>query len=446
MGMAQPISISEHFGYRKLLRFTVPSMVMMVFTSVYSIVDGMFVSNFVGKTAFAAINLIFPFLMVLGVLGYMLGTGGSALVAKMLGEGQKERANRVFSLLVVSGAASGVGFGLVGIVLLRQVSLLLGADEAMVGLCVEYGRIVLLALPFFILQYMFQSLMVTAERPRMGMWVTVAAGLMNIVLDFVLIVVLGMGLRGAALATAMSQVTGGLVPVVYFLMPNGSPLRLVRPVMDWRALLQACTNGLSEFFGNVSGSVVSMCYNYQLMRYIGEDGVSAYGVIMYVQFIFFAVFLGYTIGSSPIVSYCHGAKNHAELHNIFARSLRIIGVMGVMLTIAMELLAWPLTKAFVGYDEALFELSRRAFMIYGLSYVLVGFNFYASAFFTALNNGVLSAVLATVRALVFEVAAVFVLPMVLGAENIWFSVLFAEVMSLTLSAALLWANRKRYHY
>ena len=446
MGMAQPISISEHFGYRKLLRFTVPSMVMMVFTSVYSIVDGMFVSNFVGKTAFAAINLIFPFLMVLGVLGYMLGTGGSALVAKMLGEGQKERANRVFSLLVVSGAASGVGFGLVGIVLLRQVSLLLGADEAMVGLCVEYGRIVLLALPFFILQYMFQSLMVTAERPRMGMWVTVAAGLMNIVLDFVLIVVLGMGLRGAALATAMSQVTGGLVPVVYFLMPNGSPLWLVRPVMDWRALLQACTNGLSEFFGNVSGSVVSMCYNYQLMRYIGEDGVSAYGVIMYVQFIFFAVFLGYTIGSSPIVSYCHGAKNHAELHNIFARSLRIIGVMGVMLTIAMELLAWPLTKAFVGYDEALFELSRRAFMIYGLSYVLVGFNFYASAFFTALNNGVLSAVLATVRALVFEVAAVFVLPMVLGAEYIWFSVLFAEVMSLTLSAALLLANRKRYHY
>ena len=444
--MAQPISISEHFGYRKLLRFTVPSMVMMVFTSVYSIVDGMFVSNFVGKTAFAAINLIFPFLMVLGVLGYMLGTGGSALVAKMLGEGQKERANRVFSLLVVSGAASGVGFGLVGIVLLRQVSLLLGADEAMVGLCVEYGRIVLLALPFFILQYMFQSLMVTAERPRMGMWVTVAAGLMNIVLDFVLIVVLGMGLRGAALATAMSQVTGGLVPVVYFLMPNGSPLRLVRPMMDWRALLQACTNGLSEFFGNVSGSVVSMCYNYQLMRYIGEDGVSAYGVIMYVQFIFFAVFLGYTIGSSPIVSYCHGAKNHAELHNIFARSLRIIGVMGVMLTIAMELLAWPLTKAFVGYDAALFELSRRAFMIYGLSYVLVGFNFYASAFFTALNNGVLSALLATVRALVFEVAAVFVLPMVLGAEYIWFSVLFAEVMSLTLSAALLWANRKRYHY
>ena len=421
MVMAQPISISEHFGYRKLLRFTVPSMVMMVFTSVYSIVDGMFVSNFVGKTAFAAINLIFPFLMVLGVVGYMLGTGGSALVAKMLGEGQKERAQRVFSLLVATAVAVGIVFGATGIVFLPQVSLFLGADQAMLDLCVEYGRILLLALPFFILQYMFQSLMVTAERPRMGLMVTVVAGLMNIVLDFVLIVVLHMGLRGAAWATVASQVTGGLIPVVYFLFPNGSLLRLVRPVMDWRALLQACTNGLSEFFGNVSGSVVSMCYNYQLMRYIGEDGVSAYGVIMYVQFIFFAVFLGYTIGSSPIVSYCHGAKNYAELHNIFARSLRIMAVLGVLLTAVLELLAWPLTAVFVGYDEALFALTRRAFMIYGASYLLVGFNFY-------------------------ETAAVFVLPAVFGAGSIWFSVVVAESLSLLMSAALLLANRKRYHY
>ncbi len=393
--MAQPISISEHFGYRKLLRFTIPSMVMMVFTSVYSIVDGLFVSNFVGKTAFAAVNLIFPFLMVLGVVGYMLGTGGSALVAKMLGEGQKERAQRVFSLLVVAGVVVGIVFASVGMAFLPQVAVFLGADEAMKGLCVEYGQILMLTLPFFILQYMFQSLMVTAERPKLGLWMTVAAGVMNIVLDFVLIVVLGMGLRGAAIASAMSEVMGGLVPVVYFLFPNGSLLRLVRPVMDWRALGKACSNGLSEFFGSVSGSVVAMCYNYQLMRYIGEDGVSAYGVIMYVQFVFFAVFLGYTIGSSPIVSYCHGAKNHAELHNVFVRSLRIMGVLGVGITAAMELLAWPLTKLFVGYDPALFALTRRAFMIYGASYVLVGFNFYASAFFTALNNGVVCIMSAT---------------------------------------------------
>ena len=444
--MAQPISLSEHFGYRKLLRFTVPSMVMMVFTSIYSIVDGMFVSNFVGKTPFAAINLVMPFLMVLGVIGYMLGTGGSVLVAKLLGEGQERRARRVFSLLVVAGVCVGVVFGAAGIAALPRVSVWLGADQSMVGHCVQYGRIILLALPFFVLQYMFQSLMVTAERPRLGLWVTVAAGLMNIVLDFVLIVVLGMGLRGAAWATAASQVTGGLLPLVYFLCPNSSRLRLVVPVMDWRALVQACSNGLSEFFGNVSGSIVSMCYNYQLMRYIGQDGVSAYGVIMYVQFIFFAVFLGYTMGSSPIVSYCHGAKNYAELHNIFVRSMRIMGVLGLVLTAGMELLAWPLTKVFVGYDPALFDLTRRAFMIYGASYVLVGFNFYTSAFFTALNNGVLSALQATTRALVFETAAVFVLPALFGAGSIWFSVVVAECLALMLSAVLLMANQKRYHY
>ena len=444
--MAQPISLSEHFGYRKLLRFTVPSMVMMVFTSIYSIVDGMFVSNFVGKTPFAAINLIMPFLMVLGVIGYMLGTGGSALVAKLLGEGQEQRARRVFSLLVVAGVCVGVVFGAAGIAALPKVSVWLGADQSMVGHCVQYGRIILLALPFFVLQYMFQSLMVTAERPKLGLWVTVAAGLMNIVLDFVLIVVLGMGLQGAAWATAASQVTGGLLPLVYFLCPNSSRLRLVVPVMDWLALVQACSNGLSEFFGNVSGSIVSMCYNYQLMRYIGQDGVSAYGVIMYVQFIFFAVFLGYTMGSSPIVSYCHGAKNYAELHNIFVRSMRIMGVLGLVLTAGMELLAWPLTKVFVGYDPALFDLTRRAFMIYGASYVLVGFNFYTSAFFTALNNGVLSALQATTRALVFETAAVFVLPALFGAGSIWFSVVVAECLALMLSAVLLMANQKRYHY
>lgn len=444
--MAQPISLSEHFGYRKLLRFAVPSMVMMVFTSIYSIVDGIFVSNFVGKTAFAAINLIMPFLMVLGVVGYMLGTGGSALVAKMLGEGHKERAQRVFSLLAVAAVAVGVVFAAVGVVLLPRVAEVLGADSQMEGLCVRYGRILMLSLPFFILQYMFQSLLVTAERPKLGLWVTVAAGVMNILLDWLLIVVAGMGIEGAAVATVASEATGGLVPLLYFLFPNGSLLRLVRPVMDWRALLQACSNGVSEVFGSVSGSVVAMSYNFQLMRYYGPDGVSAYGVIMYVQFIFFAVFLGYTMGASPIVSYCHGAKNHDELHNVFARSLRIMGAMGVLLTVGIELLAWPLTKVFVGYDPALFSLTRQAFMIYGLAYLLVGYNFFASAFFTALTGGFLSALLSTTRALVFETGAVLLLPSLFGAGGIWFAVVVAEILALALSSALLAAGRKRYHY
>lgn len=444
--MIPQIQLSDHFGYRKLLRFTIPSMLMMVFTSIYSIVDGAFVSNFVGTTPFAAINLIMPFLMFLGVVGTMLGTGGSALVAKTLGEGQKEKAHRIFSMLVVVAFVAGMVLAALGFVFLRQISSFLGAEGEMLDCCVSYGRVVLLALPFMILQYMFQPLMVAAERPRLGLWVTVLAGVMNIVLDYLLIVVLGWGLRGAAIATSMSQVVGGLIPLLYFFFPNTSLLRLVRPKFDMKALGQACFNGMSEFFGNLSGSVVSMCYNFQLMKYFGENGVAAYGVIMYVQFIFFAVFLGYAVGSAPIFSYHYGAQNYEELHNVHQRSLRLIGFMGVVLTLTLELLAGPLTHIFVGYDEALFALTRRAFRIYGLSYLLVGFNFYASSFFTALNNGALSAIVATMRALVFETSAVFILPALFGADMIWLSVCCAEVMALILSVILLSRNRARYHY
>ena len=444
--MATQIRISDHFNYSRLLRFTVPSIVMMVFTSLYSIVDGVFVSNFVGKTAFAAVNLIFPFLMVLGVVGFMLGTGGSALVAKQMGEQKPEKARQTFTLIVLAGAFSGVVLAAIGIPLLKSVAMMLGAGEELASLCAEYGRLVLSALPFFILQNMFQSLFVAAERPRMGLWVTVAAGLTNILLDYLLIAVFSLGLRGAAIATAASEATGGIIPIVFFAMRNKSPLRFVRTHMDWRAIGQSCSNGLSEFFGNISSSIVAMCYNYQLLRFFGEDGVSAYGVIMYVQFVFFAVFLGYTVGTSPIVSYNYGAKNHRELHSILVKSIRLIGMAGIVLTACIELSAGPLSTLFVGYDTELLSLTRRAFRIYGISYLLVGYNFYASAFFTALNNGLISATIATTRTLLFETSAVFLIPALLGHENIWFSVTFAEAMSLALSATLIVANRKRYNY
>lgn len=421
-------------------------MLMMVFTSIYSIVDGAFVSNFVGTTPFAAINLIMPFLMFLGVVGTMLGTGGSALVAKTLGEGQKDKANRIFSMLVLVAFLSGIVLAALGIVFIRQISTFLGANAEMLECCISYGRIILIALPFMILQYMFQPLMVAAERPRLGLVVTVLAGVMNIILDYLLIVVFGWGLNGAAIATAMSQVVGGLLPILYFIFPNKSLLRIVKPEKDIKALGQACFNGMSEFFGNLSGSVVSMCYNFQLMKYFGENGVAAYGVIMYVQFIFFAVFLGYAVGSAPIISYHYGAQNHDELHNVYQRSLKLIGFMGIVLTLSLELFAGPLTKIFVGYDETLFDLTRHAFRIYGLSYLLVGFNFYASSFFTALNNGTLSAIVATMRTLVFETCAVFILPALFGADMIWLSVCCAEIMALILSVVILSRNKKRYHY
>ncbi|MBR3625085.1 MAG: MATE family efflux transporter [Bacteroidaceae bacterium] len=444
--MQHTIQLSDHFNYGRLLRFTVPAMVMMIFTSIYSVVDGIFVSNFVGKTAFAAVNLIFPFLMLLGVVGSMLGTGGSALVAKTLGQRDRELANRIFSMLVVAGVVVGVVFCIIGFWLIEDIAVLLGARGDMVQLCVTYGRIILPALPCFILQYMFQSLLITAERPTLGLAVTVIAGLTNIVLDFLLIVVFDLGLVGAACATALAQTVGGLVPLVYFALPNTSLLRLVKPVYEGRFLVQAATNGLSEFLSSVSMSVVSMLYNWQLMRYIGEDGVAAYGVIMYVAFILMAMAFGYSMGVSPIVSYNYGSGNHAELQNVFRRSLVLVAIMGAVTVVLAECLATPLSQLFVGYDEGLFALTRKAFMIYCLSFFLAGFNMFASAFFTALNNGIVSGVIAFGRTMVCETTAVLVLPLLFGMDGIWFAIIVAEVLALMLSASLLLRYRRLYHY
>ena len=444
--MLHTIQLSDHFNYGRLLRFTVPAMVMMIFTSIYSVVDGIFVSNFVGKTPFAAVNLIFPFLMLLGVVGSMLGTGGSALVAKTLGQRDRELANRIFSMLVVAGVVVGVVFCIIGFWLIEDIAVLLGARGDMVQLCVTYGRIILPALPCFILQYMFQSLLITAERPTLGLAVTVIAGLTNIVLDFLLIVVFDLGLVGAACATALAQTVGGLVPLVYFALPNTSLLRLVKPVYEGRFLVQAATNGLSEFLSSVSMSVVSMLYNWQLMRYIGEDGVAAYGVIMYVAFILMAMAFGYSMGVSPIVSYNYGSGNHAELQNVFRRSLVLVAIMGAVTVVLAECLATPLSQLFVGYDEGLFALTRKAFMIYCLSFFLAGFNMFASAFFTALNNGIVSGVIAFGRTMVCETTAVVVLPLLFGMNGIWFAIIVAEVLALMLSASLLLRYRRLYHY
>ncbi len=442
----EEIQLSEHFSYRKLLRFTLPSIVMMVFSSVYSVVDGIFVSNFVGKTPFAAINLIMPFLMIFGALGFMLGTGGSALVAKTLGEGDREKANRIFSMLVYLLIGTGVCLSALGVVYIRDIAVWLGADENMIEDCVAYALFILPVLPAFILQNAFQTFLVTAERPNMGLWITVGAGVTNILLDYLFIVVFGWGLKGAALATAISQSIGGIVPLVYFALPNKSLLRLTRYYFDGKALLKTCTNGSSELVTNISMSVVTMLYNFQLMQYIGENGVAAFGVIMYVNFIFISVFLGYSIGSAPIVSYHFGAQNHSELKSLLRKSMAIIGVLGLALTAFAELLASPLASVFVGYDVELFALTRKAFMLYSLSFLLAGFNIYASAFFTALNNGIISAGISFSRTLIFEAGAVILLPLLFGIDGIWLSIVVAEMVALTLSVIMLAIHRKRYNY
>jgi len=441
------IQLSDHFTYPRLLRFVFPSIMMMIFTSIYGVVDGLFVSNFVGKTPFAAINLIMPFLMLFGAIGFMLGTGGSAIVGKHLGEGEREKAISVFSMLTVVTVLCGVFFSVLGIILLRPIAALLGAQGEMLEYCVSYGRIILLALTAFMLQNLFQSFLVTAERPQFGLYVTVAAGVTNIVLDFLFIAVFSWGVIGAAAATAISQCVGGFVPLVYFLHPkNKSLLRLTRPRFDGHALLHTCTNGSSELMTNLSLSLANMLYNFQLMRMVGEDGIAAFGVVMYVSFIFITVFIGYSIGFAPIISYHYGAKNSPELKNLFRKSLVLMGVFGALMVLLSELLAEPLSSFFVGYDEALLKLTTRAFALYSLSYLVLGVNIFASAFFTALNNGVVSAILSFLRLFVFQVLTLLLLPILLGVDGIWLSVVASELLALCVSIFFFLQQRKKYGY
>lgn len=446
--MKTKIQLSDHFTYRRLIRFTMPSIGMMIFTSIYGVVDGFFVSNFAGKTPFAAINLIMPFLMILSTVGFMFGTGGSAIVAKTFGEGYKERANRYFSLFVYMAFALGVLFAVLGIVFIRPIAALLGAEGEMLDNAVLYARIILVALPFYVLHLLFQTFFVTAERPQLGLVVTISSGVTNMVLDAVLVILLPQEykLAGAAVATAMSQVVGGTIPLFYFGRENSSILRLGKTTYDGRAVLKACTNGSSEFMSNISMSLVGMLYNIQLLKYAGENGVAAYGVMMYVSMIFAATFIGYSIGTAPIVGYHDGARNYKELKGLLRKSLVMIGMFGIGMILAAELLAVPLAKIFVGYDAGLMEMTVSGFRIFGLSFAFMGFAIFASGFFTALNDGITSAIISFLRTIVFQCAAVLILPLIWEIDGVWISIVVAEFMAVILGAFFLVWKRKKYHY
>ena len=441
-----PIRLSDHFSYSKLLRFTLPSICMMVFTSIYGVVDGLFVSNFAGKTPFAAVNLVMPFIMILGGMGFMIGTGGTALVSKLMGEGKKDEANSTFSMMVLFTLLLGIVLSAVGFLTMRPVSYFLGATDAMIDDCVLYGCIVTGFTFAFMLQNVFQSFFIAAEKPRLGLIVTVAAGVTNMVLDALFIAVFNWGVAGAAIATGLSQCVGGVLPLIYFLRPNDSLLRMRPTSLRLRPILQACGNGSSELMSNISSSLVGMLYNFQLMHLIGEDGVSAYGVLMYVQFIFVAIFIGYSIGCAPVVSFHFGAQNHSELKSLLCKSTLLMASGGILLTIAARLLAAPLARLFVGYDAGLFELTSHAFRLFSWSFLLAGFNIFVSGFFTALNNGAISAAISFLRTLVFQTSSVLILPLLLDVDGIWWAITVAEIFAFLISLMFLYLKRNKYHY
>lgn len=440
------IRLSDHFSLRRLLRYALPSIAMMIFSSIYGIVDGFFVSNYVGKMAFTAVNLIYPFLIILGSIGFMFGTGGAALISKTMGEKNIKKAKETFSLIIFTSVVLGIILSILGIIFLPQIASLLGAKDEVLTDCILYGKIILISLPFYILQYEFQCLFSTAGKPKFGLIVTVISGMSNIIFDYLLVAVFSLGLFGAAIATMISQIVGGVIPLIYFFSKNKSLLHFVKFKFDIKSLLKVCSNGSSEFLSNVSSSLISILYNLQLLKYAGENGVAAYGVLMYVSMIFQAIFIGYSIGVSPIVGYHYGAKNTSELKNVFTKSMIVIFITAIIMFICGELLSEPISKIFVSYDDELLQITKNAFRIFSFSFLLSGMSIYGSSFFTSLNNGLISALISFLRTVVFQASAVMILPIFLKLNGIWLSIVLAELMSFIITFTFLIMKRKKYQY
>lgn len=440
------IQLSDHFTYRRLLRFVISPVLMMICTSFYSIVDGFFVSNYVGKTPFAALNLVFPVCMAFGTVGIMIGTGGSAVVSKTLGEGKREEANRYFSMLVYFSIGLSLILSVIGFVFARPISIALGASGELLEGSVLYSRCLILALTPFVLQNVFQSFFVTAEKPGLSLRMSIAAGITNVVLDYLFIAVFGWGLAGAAFATGIGQVVGGILPLFYFAGKNDSLLKLTKAKLEWKIILKTFGNGSSEMVTNLSASIINILYNFQLMKLAGENGIAAYGIIMYVNFAFMAIYLGYAIGSSPVVGYHYGAGNHGELKNLRRKSMVLMGGAGILMTVLAEILTVPLVTIFANYDAELFAMTCHGFRLYALAFLAMGLNVWGSAFFTALGNGLISAAISFLRTLLFQIVMVLVLPLLLGIDGIWLAIGAAELLALMVTVTFLVANRKKYHY
>lgn len=440
------INLSEHFTYKKLIRFTLSTIIMMIFTSIYGVVDGLFISNVVGSNAFAAINLIMPLIMIVGTVGFMIGTGGSAIISKTLGEGDKEKASQYFSMLVYLEIILGVIFTVIALLVIEPVAKLLGATEDMMGDCLTYGRILLIGMTAFILQNSFQSFMVVAEKPNFGLVISIISGITNMVLDFFFIYLFKWGVAGAALATITSQFVGAIIPMVYFARKNSTMLKLGKAKFELSPIIKTCTNGSSEMVTNLSMSLVNILFNMQLMKFAGANGVSAYGIIMYIGFLFVGTYVGYSVGSAPVISYHYGASHQEELKSLLSESIKLLGIIAIMMTFLAEILAKPLASIFVSYDKELLELTINAIRLYSLSYVISWFNIFASSFFTALNDGFISALISFLRTLVFQVITILVLPAIGGLDGIWISVLVAEILSIIVSIICFVKNKGKYEY
>lgn len=446
MFFGKSYDISERLNLPRLFLACVPMILMMISISIYSVVDGFFVSNFAGKIQFAAVNLIYPFIMVVGSLGFMMGTGGTALVAKKMGEGKTEEAKKLFFNCFVVTVALGVVFSSIFVFLLPKIAEGLGADEAMLPYCVDYGRILILGITFFNLQNMFQPFFAASGRPGLGFAITIGAGVANIVFDAIFVAGAGWGCVGAAWGTVIGQVVGGFLPVIYYFAKNKSALRLVPAKMQWGAIFKMGANGLSEFVSQIAVSVLSMIMNVLLMKHYQENGVSAYGIICYVWLIFAATFIGLCMGISPRISYVYGEKNKPELRRLTQRALALFIFAGLFEFIMAEALTVPLSYAYAGYDEGLRQLTCHASFIYSIIYLALGINMFGSSFFTALNNGLVSALLSFARLMLFEAVSVYLCSLFWQGDGIWWGVVIGEALGFVMNFLVIFIHGKRYGY
>lgn len=443
------IQLSDHFTYSRLFKFVLPSIVMMVFTSLYSVVDGLFVSNCVGSNALASINIIYPLVMIIASFGFMLGTGGGAVISRTLGQGEDKKAKEYFSMLIIVDVIIGLILSIICIIFIEPIAYLLGANDTLIHDCVIYGRILLVGTTFFMLQNAFQTFFIVAEKPHFGLILTIICGVINMFLDFLFVYVFQWDIAGAGLATIIGYIIGGTIPLIYFLNKNNnSKLKLIKTKFYPRVLIHSSINGMSEMLTNVSMSIITMLYNLQMMKLVGEDGVSSITIIMYVNFVFVSMFIGFSIGTAPIISFNYGADNHAELKNMFSKSIKIIAITSVAMLILAEILSKPLVSLFVGnIDNAfLFEMTIHGFRLYSIAFLMCGINIYSSSFFTALGNGLLSAIISILRSFLLQAIMIIVLPIFLQIDGIWLSVVFSESITAIVSIILLIYNRKKYRY
>lgn len=437
--------LARDFDIKSLLKFALPTIIMMLLMGLYTIVDTIFVARFVGTDALSALNIVCPVINLIVGLGTMLATGGSAIVARKMGEGKSVRASQDFTLIIGAGALIGVVITVFGIVFIDSIIWSLGASRILFPYCREYLFFLLLFTPASVMQVLFQNLIVTAGRPGIGMALGISAGAANILFDYIFIVLLQMGILGAALGTGIGYLIPTVAGILFFTAGNGS-LCFRKPVMDISILTGSCANGFSEMVSQTASAVTTFFFNRIMMKLLGEDGVAAVTIMIYTQFLLTAFYIGFSMGAAPVISYNYGKQDNLRLKKVFSICMRFIILVSIVIFGLAVAFGTPLVSLFVKKGTSVYEIARKGFLIFPFGFLFCGLNIFTSATFTALSNGKLSAVLSFLRTFGLILVLLLILPEFMGVAGVWLAVPTAELITMPVALYFLYHNKDRYHY